>query len=58
MTEWNEFRGLDLQRVLGLMTYPLIVDTRNVLDPTSTLALGFKYVSTGRQALVRQQVLA
>jgi UDPglucose 6-dehydrogenase len=58
MTEWNEFRGLDLQRVLGLMTYPLIVDTRNVLDPASTLALGFRYVCTGRQVVVRQQVVA
>lgn len=58
MTEWNEFRGLDLRRVLGLMTYPLIVDTRNVLDPASTLALGFTYISTGRQVLARQQVVA
>jgi UDPglucose 6-dehydrogenase len=58
MTEWNEFRGLDLQRVFSLMAYPLIVDTRNVLDPALTLALGFKYVCTGRQVLAGQPVVA
>jgi UDPglucose 6-dehydrogenase len=48
MTEWNEFRGLDLERLRGLMAKPLIVDARNVLDPVQTRALGFEYVGTGR----------
>ena len=48
MTEWNEFRGLDLARVKGLMRQPLIIDARNVLNPEQTRALGFKYLGTGR----------
>ena len=51
MTEWNEFRGLDLQRVKTLMAQPVIVDTRNVLDPAQTKALGFAYFCTGRERL-------
>ena len=50
MTEWNEFRGLDLERLRGLMAQPVIVDARNVLDPVQTQALGFVYVGTGRMA--------
>jgi UDPglucose 6-dehydrogenase len=49
MTEWNEFRGLDLQRVRMLMSSPIIVDARNVLDPVQTRALGFAYYCTGRE---------
>ena len=49
MTEWNEFRGLDLQRVRTLMSSPIIVDARNVLDPAHTRGLGFAYYCTGRE---------
>jgi UDPglucose 6-dehydrogenase len=49
MTEWNEFRGLDLQRVRSLMKAPVIIDARNVLDPAQTRALGFAYYCTGRE---------
>ena len=49
MTEWNEFRGLDLERVKMLMSTPVIVDARNVLDPAQTRALGFAYYCTGRE---------
>jgi UDPglucose 6-dehydrogenase len=49
MTEWNEFRGLDLLRVKSLLSAGIIVDTRNVLDPVQTRALGFEYYCTGRQ---------
>jgi UDPglucose 6-dehydrogenase len=48
MTEWNEFRGLELDRVRHLMATPVIVDARNVLDPVQTRALGYTYVATGR----------
>jgi UDPglucose 6-dehydrogenase len=51
MTEWNEFRGLDLQRVRQLMSYPLIIDARNVFDPAPTRALGFIYAGSGRGPL-------
>jgi UDPglucose 6-dehydrogenase len=49
MTEWNEFRGLDLNRVKAMMAAPVIIDARNVLDPAQTRALGFAYYCTGRQ---------
>jgi UDPglucose 6-dehydrogenase len=57
MTEWNEFRGLDLTRVRTLMRQPTIVDARNVLDPAQTQALGFSYFCTGREAAVRPPVV-
>ncbi len=56
MTEWNEFRGLDLARLHRLMTRPIIVDTRNVLDPAQIRALGFQYACTGRNAVGGQGV--
>jgi UDPglucose 6-dehydrogenase len=56
MTEWNEFRGLDLDRVRRLMARPLLVDSRNVLDPSQTRAKGFEYICTGRQALALQVI--
>jgi len=56
MTEWNEFRGLDLDRVRRTMARPLLVDARNVLDPVQTRQLGFEYLCTGRQAVVPQGV--
>ena len=58
MTEWNEFRGLDLDRVRRTMTRPLLVDARNVLDPSQTREMGFEYLCTGRQAVVPKGVPA
>jgi UDPglucose 6-dehydrogenase len=49
MTEWNEFRGLDLERVRSLMAQAIIMDARNILDPEQTRGLGFVYLCTGRQ---------
>jgi UDPglucose 6-dehydrogenase len=51
MTEWNEFRTLDLTRLAGVMRTPVLFDTRNVLDPVQPRALGFEYLCTGRQAV-------
>ena len=48
LTEWNEFRALDLARVKGLMRTPLIVDLRNIYEPEEVAAAGFRYVSIGR----------
>ena len=48
LTEWNEFRALDLTRVKGLMKTPLIVDLRNIYEPGEVTAAGFRYVSVGR----------
>jgi UDPglucose 6-dehydrogenase len=58
MTEWNEFRGLDLDRVRRAMARPLLVDARNVLDPIQTREMGFEYLCTGRQSLAPQRVPA
>ncbi len=48
VTEWNEFRNLDLERLRGLMAGPVLVDLRNVYDPAKARALGFRYTGVGR----------
>jgi UDPglucose 6-dehydrogenase len=49
LTEWDEFRWLDFERVLGLMAVPSIVDARNLLDPAAVRRMGFEYTAIGRQ---------
>jgi UDPglucose 6-dehydrogenase len=51
MTEWNEFRNLDLERLRAVMRTPVLFDTRNVLDPRHPRQSGFEYLCTGRQAV-------
>jgi UDPglucose 6-dehydrogenase len=48
VTEWNEFRSLDLERVKSLMKQPVMVDLRNVYDPAAMAEAGFTYKSLGR----------
>jgi UDPglucose 6-dehydrogenase len=48
ITEWNEFRALDLERVRARMKGSLMVDLRNVYLPAEARAAGFTYVSIGR----------
>ena len=48
LTEWDEFKWLDYERVRGLMARPLIVDARNCLDPVVLRKLGFTYEGVGR----------
>ncbi|MBO6520900.1 MAG: UDP-glucose/GDP-mannose dehydrogenase family protein [Rhodospirillales bacterium] len=48
ITEWNEFRALDLERVKSLMKSPVMVDLRNVYDPSDMIENGFAYYSIGR----------
>jgi UDPglucose 6-dehydrogenase len=50
MTEWQEFKRLDLARVSRLMTTPIIVDLRNIYDADDLVKLGFAYHSVGRPA--------
>lgn len=50
VTEWNVFRGLDLPRVHELMRRPLIIDLRNIFDPTDVARAGFGYASIGRSS--------
>jgi UDPglucose 6-dehydrogenase len=48
VTEWNEFRHLDLDRVRASMRTPVMVDGRNIYDPASMRELGFTYRGIGR----------
>ncbi len=48
LTEWNQFRALDLKRVKGLMKAPVLVDLRNVYKAAEARAAGFEYSSIGR----------
>jgi len=48
ITEWNEFRALDLDRVRSLLRTPLMVDLRNIYAPEQMAKAGFTYVSVGR----------
>jgi UDPglucose 6-dehydrogenase len=48
LTEWNEFRALDITRVKSLLKRPLMVDLRNIYKPAQMAAAGFTYVSVGR----------
>src|SRR5262249_24740385 len=48
LTEWNQFRALDLERVKRLMRTPTMVDLRNIYDPPQLRAAGFDYVCIGR----------
>ena len=48
MTEWNEFRNIDLPRIQTSLSQPRILDCRNLYDPREMQRLGFEYVSIGR----------
>ncbi len=49
LTEWNEFRRPDFQRVKDLLKEPVIFDGRNIYDPAELRKLGFDYYSIGRK---------
>ncbi|MEN6486043.1 MAG: UDP binding domain-containing protein, partial [Syntrophobacteraceae bacterium] len=51
MTEWNEYRALDLIRIRSLLKTPVFVDLRNVYRPVAMKQLGFRYISVGRNAV-------
>src|SRR5256886_17487278 len=48
MTEWNQFRALDMERIRSLMRVPRIADLRNIYEPAEMRNLGFEYVGVGR----------
>ncbi|HEX8473875.1 MAG TPA: UDP-glucose/GDP-mannose dehydrogenase family protein [Pyrinomonadaceae bacterium] len=48
MTEWNQFRALNMQRIRELMRTPKIADLRNIYEPAAMRELGFDYVGVGR----------
>jgi len=49
ITEWNAFRGLDLDRVKGLLKVPVMVDLRNIYEPSEMAERGFSYHCIGRK---------
>jgi len=49
VTEWNEFRFLNLERLRGALRRPLVVDGRNMWEPERMRRLGFEYHSIGRR---------
>jgi len=51
VTEWNEFRSLDLPRIRRLMKQPVVVDLRNIYGPDEMAKAGFRYFSIGRAAV-------
>jgi UDPglucose 6-dehydrogenase len=48
LTEWNEFRALDLARAKSLLSRPLMIDLRNIYSPDEMMRNGFDYISIGR----------
>ncbi len=48
LTEWNQFRNLDLARVKRLLNAPVVVDLRNIYDPAEMATAGFVYDCVGR----------
>ncbi|MEK6279239.1 MAG: UDP-glucose/GDP-mannose dehydrogenase family protein [Acidobacteriota bacterium] len=48
VTEWNQFRALDMKRIRDLMRAPRIADLRNIYEPELMRELGFEYVGVGR----------
>jgi len=51
VTEWNEFRALDLARAKRLLRAPVVVDLRNIYKPQDMANAGFYYTSIGRAAV-------
>ncbi|MBY0508538.1 MAG: UDP-glucose/GDP-mannose dehydrogenase family protein [Rhodospirillaceae bacterium] len=48
LTEWNQFRNLDIKRMKSLLKTPVVVDLRNVYNPADMKAAGFSYSCVGR----------
>jgi UDPglucose 6-dehydrogenase len=48
MTEWNQFRTLDFDRLKPLLRQPIFFDLRNVYEPDRVAAFGFRHISVGR----------
>lgn len=49
VTDWNEYRHPDFNRIKTTMRRPIVIDGRNLYEPTKMRALGFTYTSVGRQ---------
>ncbi len=47
MTEWNQYRALDLNQILAKLNQPVFIDLRNVYEPSDMKEKGFKYIGVG-----------
>jgi len=56
LTEWNEFRALDFNKMAGALKYPLLIDMRNIYRPEELVSAGFDYISVGRPAIYGAQL--
>jgi len=52
LTEWKEFKEIDLKRIKPLMKHPLIIDGRNIYNPEEMRKEGFVYISIGRKEVL------
>ncbi len=57
VTEWEQFRALDLDRIRDLMTHPIIIDLRNIYRPEYMASRGFLYESIGRRPHTPKRVV-
>jgi UDPglucose 6-dehydrogenase len=51
LTEWNEFRGIDLSELKLLLKAPIVLDSKNILSIQKLRSFGFKYDNVGRKAI-------
>ncbi|MBI5682100.1 MAG: UDP-glucose/GDP-mannose dehydrogenase family protein [Deltaproteobacteria bacterium] len=49
LTEWNQFRKLDMGKIKGLLKSPILIDLRNVYNPQALMDKGFIYAGVGRR---------
>ncbi len=54
LTEWDEFKELDLAKIKKLLRRPLVIDGRNIYDPAQMKKMGFSYISIGRKAVTNK----
>ena len=52
MTEWNEFRGMNLKKLKKVMKTPLVLDTRNILSMDKLSEYGFQFDNVGRKTVL------
>jgi UDPglucose 6-dehydrogenase len=54
LTDWEEFRSIDLDRLRELLRYPIVIDGRNLFSPATMAEHGFTYTSVGRGDVYHQ----
>ena len=52
MTEWNQFRSLDMSKIKSLLKQPVVFDLRNIYEPDKMAQMGFTYYSVGRKTVI------